>query len=223
MKKYHVLIVAFCVIVSIGIPLSIEYWWQWPHSGQGDWLSFWGNTYGAIVGILVSTIIAAINTKNQIAETKKLNDRDQLNARKLDEIKNILTNIHGINLELIYFNAYVDDYIDDQSESALQENDLLSERYDLDERMDKVNVFRSSCSTSIGLLSIYSVSNTTLQSVQLDLDHAINALNMFTEKQDTDSQSNLWLFLEEVSSALDKASINVNKLLDGFILREYIE
>ncbi|QBR47869.1 hypothetical protein [Leuconostoc kimchii] len=100
MKKYHVLIVAFCVIVSIGIPLSIEYWWQWPHSGQGDWLSFWGNTYGAIVGILVSTIIAAINTKNQIAETKKLNDRDQLNARKLDEIKNILTNIHGINLEL---------------------------------------------------------------------------------------------------------------------------
>lgn len=128
MKKYHVLIVAFCVIVSIGIPLSIEYWCQWPHSGQGDWLSFWGNTYGAIVGILVSTIIAAINTKNQIAETKKLNDRDQLNARKLDEIKNILTNIHGINLELIYFNAYVDDYIDDQSESALQENDLLSER-----------------------------------------------------------------------------------------------
>ena len=89
--------------------------------------------------------------------------------------------------------------------------------------MDKVNVFRSSCSTSIGLLSIYSVSNTTLQSVQLDLDHAINALNMFTEKQETDSQSNLWLFLEEVSSALDKASINVNKLLDGFILREYIE
>ncbi|WP_148215507.1 hypothetical protein [Leuconostoc kimchii] len=86
-----------------------------------------------------------------------------------------------------------------------------------------MNVFRSSCSTSIGLLSIYSVSNTTLQSVQLDLDHAINALNMFTEKQDTDSQSNLWLFLEEVSSALDKASINVNKLLDGFILREYIE
>ncbi|MEX0381008.1 hypothetical protein AB3K25_03535 [Leuconostoc sp. MS02] len=221
MKKYNVLIAVFCTIVSFGIPLSIEYWWQWPHSGQGDWLSFWGNTYGAIVGILVSTIIAAINTKNQIAETKKLNDRDQLNARKLDEIKNILTNIHGINLELIYFNAYVDDYVDDQSESSLQENDLLSERYDLDERMDKVNVFRSSCSTSIDLLNIYGVSKTTLRSVESELDDAINAFNTFTEKQDTESQSKLWSFLGQVSDALNIASKNVNKLLDGFILREY--